>query len=71
MIAAILKIFTVLKGLLDVFNYVREYLEARKKAAQEKRNQEREQAVDQAVNAITDEEAFSAQEDVVSNNPRP
>lgn len=71
MIGTILKIFTVLKGLLDVFYYVREYLDARKRAAQEKLKQEREQAIDDSLKAETDEQIFESQDRIVEHRPKP
>lgn len=71
MIAAILKIFSVLKGLLDIVKYVQEYLAAKKRARDEKRNQEREKAIEDSKKAKTDEEIWRSQEEIVKNQPQP
>lgn len=71
MFSWITKLYTIFKIFLDVWNYIQEYFSSKKRAEEEKRNQEREQAIEDSKKAETDDEIWDSQDRIVNNKPKP
>lgn len=70
MIANIMSFISMIRAVLDLLKYIRNYQAQQEKIKAEKRTQDREQAVDNSVNAETEEEIWNSQEQIVSNKPK-
>lgn len=71
MFAQFQAIFAVIKALIDLFKFFRNWKVQQDKVEAGKRQQELEKAVDKVSEAQTDEEIFNEQDKIMSNKPRP
>lgn len=67
--AKIKAFFAILKGLLDLSRYLRDYRERQALKKDRQKAKARQQAVDDLKEAKTDEEIFDAQKRIVDNKP--
>lgn len=71
MLSWIGNLISIVRALIGLYGAFKEAQEARARAEQEKRKQDRDKAIDDSKKAVTNEEIWKSQDDIVNNQSKP